>query len=245
MSGQGGARAASDADDARVDVAALARMLGHDFGDASLARTAMLHASWSAEHPGVASNERLEFLGDAVLGWVVADVMYRRHPDVEEGRLTDLRKNVVNAAALAEVAGALGLGAHVLLGRGESAAGGARKPSILANALEALFGAVYLDGGAAAAHACILRVLARPIDDAAATLARLDPKTQLQELAARLGLGAPEYRVEERGPDHAKEFRAVAVVGGEPRGTGTGRSKKAAEQEAARVACAALEGRGG
>lgn len=225
-----------------VDVAALARMVGHEFRDASLARAAMRHASWSAEHPGATSNERLEYLGDAVLGWVVADVMYRRHPDVEEGRLTDLRKNVVNAAALADVAASLGLGDHVLLGRGESAAGGARKPSILANALEALFGAVYLDGGAAAAHACIVRVLARPIDDAVATLARLDPKTQLQELAARLGHDAPEYRVDERGPDHEKEFRAVVTVGGEARGTGTGRSKKAAEQEAARLACAALGG---
>jgi ribonuclease-3 len=225
-----------------VDVAALGEMLGHAFGDASLARTAMQHASWCAEHAGAESNERLEFLGDAVLGWVVADEMYRRHPTLEEGRLSDLRKSVVNAAALAAPAERLGLGAHVRLGRGERAAGGARTPSILANALEALFGAVYLDGGAAAAHACVTRVLAGPIGESLSALASLDPKTRLQELAARRGHGAPEYELKEQGPDHAKEFRALVRVGGEVRGTGTGRSKKAAEQEAARRACEALGG---
>jgi ribonuclease-3 len=200
----------------------------------------MAHRSWCAEVPGESSNERLEFLGDAVLGWVVADLAYRRHSDLPEGKLTDLRKSVVNATALAEVAVSIDLGACLLLGKGEDAAGGRLKPSILSDALEAVLGAVYVDGGAAAAYAFIERLLGQRINIAADQLGTLDHKTLLQELAARLHETAPVYVIREEGPDHQKRFYASVVVAGEVLGHGEGRSKKLAEQAAAAEACAAL-----
>jgi ribonuclease-3 len=159
--------------------------------------------------------------------------MFRRHPDFHEGLLTDLRKSVVNAATLAEVARGLGIGPFIRLGRGESRARGGEKVSILANAFEAILGAVYLDGGAAVAKELILRLLRDVIDGAVPGLATLDPKTQLQELVAARGLGAPQYVVRDEGPDHEKTFFADVVVDGRTRGEGVGRTKKAAEQEAA------------
>lgn len=210
-----------------------AELVGHRFADLALLKLALTHSSYSAEETGEPSNERLEFLGDAVLGWVLADEMFRRHPDFHEGLLTDLRKSVVNAATLAEVARGLGIGPFIRLGRGESRARGGEKVSILANAFEAILGAVYLDGGAAVAKELILRLLRDVIDGAVPGLATLDPKTQLQELVAARGLGAPQYVVRDEGPDHEKTFFADVVVDGRTRGEGVGRTKKAAEQEAA------------
>ena len=201
----------------------------------------MAHRSWCAETPGEESNERLEFLGDAVLGWVIADVAFRRFDTLAEGILTDLRKSVVNALALAEVAQAMGLGPYILLGRGEASARGAEKPSILSDAFEAVLGAVYLDGGTDAAYALVERWVAPRMSSSLNRLDQLDHKTQLQELAARSGAEPPEYQVTSSGPDHAKTFHADVVVSNEVRGRGVGRSKKAAEQAAAAVACDTFE----
>jgi ribonuclease III len=200
----------------------------------------MAHRSFVAETAGSMSNERLEFLGDAVLGWVVADIAFRRFSDLPEGALTDLRKSVVNAGALAEVAVELGIGEYLMLGKGEDAAGGRHKPSILSDAFEAVLGAVYVDGGATAAYEVVERLIGPRLARAVATLDRLDHKSALQELTARLGLGAPEYAVRSEGPDHAKRFFARALVDGRVVGEGSGRSKKAAEQLAATDAWAAL-----
>jgi ribonuclease-3 len=220
-------------------LAALAERIGHTFTDESLLERALAHRSWCAETPGTVSNERLEFLGDAVLGWAIADIVYHRY-DVAEGQLTDLRKSVVNAIALAEVAHELDLGPHILLGRGEAAAGGAGKPSILSDAFEAVLGAVYLDGGADAAFAMVERFLVPRMPETADSLDQFDQKTQLQELSARAGRGVPAYEVTSRGPDHAKSFHARVLIDGEVVGEGDGRSKKAAEQAAATQACRAF-----
>jgi ribonuclease III len=214
--------------------------IGYRFSDPTLLRRAMAHRSWVAETSGELSNERLEFLGDAVLGWVVADLVYQRFADLPEGALTDLRKSVVNAGALAELAGDLGLGDHLLLGKGEDAAGGRSKPSILSDAFEAVLGAVYIDGGSAAAYEFVERLVGPRLVLAAGSLDRLDHKSGLQELAARLGFGPPDYRVEWEGPDHARRFSASVLVDGRVVGQGTGGSKKVAEQAAAAAAWAAL-----
>jgi ribonuclease-3 len=221
-------------------LAELADRLGHRFADMTLLRRAMAHRSWCAETPGEESNERLEFLGDAVLGWLVTDVAYRRYADLAEGKLTDLRKSVVNASALAEVARSVGIGPHLLLGRGERAAGGADKDSILCDAFEAALGAVYLDGGADAAMRLVERWITPRLEVTVGQLDRLDRKTQLQELAVRLLQGVPEYDVRSEGPDHAKRFFATVSIAGTPYGGGTGTSKKSAEQAAATMAIDAL-----
>ncbi len=230
-----GSARASSADPA---LGALAERVGHRFTDPALLQRALAHRSWCAETPGAASNERLEFLGDAVLGWAIADIVYHRYADLPEGHLTDLRKSVVNALALAEVAEEIGLGPHILLGRGEAAAGGSQKPSILSDAFEAVLGAVYLDGGADAAFAMVERLVGPRMPPTIEGLDQLDQKTLLQELAARSGRGVPEYSVTSTGPDHAKTFRATVSIDGTVRGEGEGRSKKAAEQVAAAHACA-------
>lgn len=226
------------------DLTGLAERIGHRFADPSLLRRAMAHRSWCAEVDGELSNERLEFLGDAVLGWVVADLAYRRHGELPEGKLTDLRKSVVNATALAEVAQSLDIGDCLLLGRGEDAAGGRAKPSILSDALEAVLGAVYVDGGVGAAYGLIERIIGPRLDAAAAQLDRLDHKTLLQELAARSLFAAPVYTSHGEGPDHDKRFRATVHVAGRLLGRGEGRSKKTAEQAAAAEACATLAAHG-
>ncbi len=218
----------------------LAESIGYSFADEGLLRRALAHRSWCSENDGVESNERLEFLGDAVLGWVVADIVFQRFNELPEGQLTDLRKSVVNASALADVAREIDLGRHVLLGRGEAAAAGADKDSILSDAFEAVLGAVYLDGGASAAHGMVVRLIAPRIPEVIGDLSELDNKTRLQELSARGGVGPPVYTVSSTGPDHAKLFRAVALVDGEVLGEGEGRSKKAAEQVAATEACAVM-----
>ncbi len=176
-----------------------------------------------------------------MLGWVVADVAYTAHADFTEGRLTDLRKAVVNASALAEVAVELGLGRFLLLGKGEGAAGGRAKPSILSDALEAVIGAVYIDGGPTEAFDLVVRLLGERITGDGARDGMADYKTLLQELAARCQHPAPGYSIEEWGPDHAKTFRATVRIDGRDLGIGEGRSKKQAEQVAARLAFAALQ----
>lgn len=205
---------------------------------------ALTHRSYAYEHGGLPTNERLEFLGDAVLGLTITDELYHRHPDRSEGDLAKLRASVVNTLALAEVARKLtegGLGSHLLLGRGEANTGGADKSSILADGMESLLGAIYIEHGITVAREVILRLFG-PLLDAAPTLgAGLDWKTSLQELTAARGLGAPSYLVTSTGPDHDKEFTAVVVVMETEYGSGVGRSKKEAEQKAAAATWKALE----
>ena len=219
---------------------ALEQRLGYQFARPALLRRALSHRSWVAESGEEHSNERLEFLGDAVLGWVIADLAYRRYADLAEGALTDLRKSVVNARALSELSERLGLGEHLLLGRGEDAAGGRTKVSILSDAMEAVLGAVYLDGGSDAAFGMVERLFVPMLDDAVETLGTLDYKSALQERLAQTGRVGPVYRVSSTGPDHDKRFFASVLIGDELLGEGEGSSKKAAEQEAASVAFASL-----
>jgi ribonuclease-3 len=190
--------------------------------------------------PGSEPNERLEFLGDAVLGLVVTDHVYRAYPDLPEGELAKVRASVVSAAALAEVAVELGLGEALALGKGEDASGGREKPSILADATEAVIGAVYLDGGWAAAQRFVLDLLGDRITDAAAGPGGQDYKTRLQELSARTYESVPYYEVVDEGPDHAKRFFAAVRVGDRRFAGGEGRSKKQAEQSVAKLAWEAL-----
>ncbi|NNE11256.1 MAG: ribonuclease III [Ilumatobacter sp.] len=225
-------------------LAALEERLGHSFTDPVLLRRALSHRSWVAESGDDHSNERLEFLGDAVLGWVIADLSFRRWADEAEGILTDLRKSVVNARALAEVATGLGIGEHLLLGRGEDAAGGRTKTSILSDALEAVLGAVYLDGGAEAAFDLVERLFVPKLEAALDSLHTLDYKSALQERLARAGRVSPDYKVRSTGPDHDKRFFARVLVSKEQLGEGEGSSKKEAEQAAARVAVERLDREG-
>ena len=218
----------------------LSNKIGYKFVNESLLATAMRHSSWTSENVGFESNERLEFLGDSVIGFVIADIMFRRYPEFNEGKLTDLRKIVVNMTALSRVATQLGLGEFVLLGRGEAAGGGHAKSSILANALEAVFGAVYLDSNASRVYEVVQVLLVDLIDEALGALKQLDAKSQLQELAARSSLAVPEYRVTDEGPDHAKMFFAAVYIGNDWVGAGSGRSKKVAEEEAAQQAITTL-----
>jgi ribonuclease-3 len=220
----------------------LRRALGVEMG-ADLLGLALTHRSWAYEHGGQPTNERLEFLGDSVLGLVVTDELYRSQPNLPEGQLAKLRASVVNMTSLARVARGLGdggIGPHLLLGRGEEATGGRDKDSILADALEALIGAFHLGLGLDAAAALVHRLFDPLLVEAATRGAGLDWKTSLQELGAARGLGAPSYVIEDDGPDHAKTFTAAVVLGGQIHGTGTGRTKKAAEQEAAEAAWRAL-----
>ena len=221
------------------DLSQLSARLGYAFTNISLLETAMHHRSWNAENEGGESNERLEFLGDAVLGWVVADIVYSQHSDLPEGKLTDLRKSVVNANALAEVAVDLGIGEYLMLGKGEDTAGGREKTSILSDALEAVIGAVYIDAGPQATHDVVSALMGKRIVDAVGGLDRLDAKTRLQELASKLEAHV-HYKVEDEGPDHEKMFFATVFVGDRELGYGEGKSKKAAEQIAAEIACDVL-----
>ena len=222
---------------------ALLDALGVDLPD-ELLSLALTHRSYAYEHGGLPTNERLEFLGDAVLGLTVTDELYHRHPDRSEGDLAKLRSSVVNTQALADVARRLtddGLGAHLLLGRGEVNTGGADKSSILADGMESLLGAVYLHHGMEAARQVILRLFGPLLDTAPTLGAGLDWKTSLQELTAARGLGAPSYVVSSTGPDHDKVFSAVVIVMDTEYGSGIGRSKKEAEQQAAAAAWNALD----
>jgi ribonuclease-3 len=222
-----------------TDVTSLLEIL-HAEIDPGLLRLALMHRSHAYENGGLPTNERLEFLGDSVLGIVVTESLYRRYPDWSEGQLAKLRAAVVNASALADVARTLGLGQYLYLGRGEETTGGRDKSSILADTMEAVFGAVFLTSGIDSAGDVIHRLFDPLIDSAAVLGAGLDWKTSLQEVAAAAGLGLPEYRVTDVGPDHAKEFSARVVVGEEVLGEGHGRSKKVAEQQAAAAAYARI-----
>ena len=211
-------------------------VLGFKFRAPELIERALAHRSYCAEHPDTLSNERLEFLGDAVLGLIVTDYMVAEYPDMPEGELAKLRASVVNSEVLAEVAREAQLGGLLLLGKGEEATGGRDKPSILADAVEAVIAAVYLDGGWDAAHDLVLDLLEDRIRAEATGPGGQDYKTRLQELAARRFDQLPRYQVRAEGPDHSKRFFAAVRLDGEIRGEGEGRSKKQAEQAAARAA---------
>ncbi len=211
----------------------LDRALDVHFRDPHIAGVALTHRSFAFENGLDETNERLEFLGDAVLGVVVTDLAFRRFPELPEGDLAKLRAATVSMPTLADVARQLGLGDLVKLGKGEEQSGGRDKASILADCLEAVLGAVYIDQGADAASALIRRLFEPRIEGYVRGEGARDYKTSLQELASQ-GFGAlPIYRIHERGPDHEKQFTAVVVLDGREWGTGEGRSKKEAEQQAA------------
>jgi ribonuclease III len=204
-----------------------------------LLRLALTHRSYAYENGGLPTNERLEFLGDSVLSIIVTERLYRDHPELPEGQLAKLRASVVNMHALAGVAATLGqsgLGEHLYLGRGEELTGGRSKASILADATEALIGAVYLEHGLETARQLVHRLFDALLQGAPLLGAGLDWKTSLQELTASADLGVPEYRITEEGPDHLKTFTATAIVAGRELGSGDGRTKKEAEQKAAELA---------
>ena len=214
----------------------LDRVLGVRFRDGSLRTLALTHRSHAFEYELPANNERLEFLGDAVLGVVVTDMAFREFPEMPEGELAKLRAAIVNMGALADVARDLGIGRYVLLGKGEEMSGGRDKSSILADALEALLGAVYLDRGLDAARKLIHRVFRPRMIAYVRGEGERDYKTILQEMASAEVHAVPEYRIRERGPDHEKEFTATVFLAGDEWGSGIGRSKKEAEQQAAHEA---------
>jgi ribonuclease III len=220
----------------------LEELLGRPFDDRTMLARALAHRSFCAENPTFESNERLEFLGDAVLGLVVTDYIYRAFPHLPEGELAKVRASVVNAGVLAELATEIELGSFVLLGKGEGLSGGREKPSILADAMEAVLAATYLDGGWDAAYKLVMSLLGERIAAAAEGPGGQDYKTRLQELAARRFDQMPRYEVRDEGPDHAKRFFANVMLQGTARGKGEGRSKKQAEQAAARMAWADLSG---
>ena len=187
------------------------------------------------------TNERLEFLGDSVLGLIITEALYERFPDLDESRLSPLRSGVVNMRALASIARTLNLGAALYIGKGEEVTGGRDKNSILADAFEALVGAIYLELGFERSKTIILQLMSDAIEEAITRGSGLDGKTALQEIVAAKGWSPPEYRVAESGPDHDKSFNAIAVVGGQHIAEGVGKSKREAEQSAARAALEILQ----
>jgi ribonuclease-3 len=229
----------------RPPVAHLEAAFGIGF-DVDLLERALTHRSYAYENGGLPTNERLEFLGDSVLGVVITTALFNNHPDLPEGQLAKLRASVVNMRALADVARRLGpggLGPYLLLGKGEETTGGRDKNSILADTLEALLGALYLQYGLDSTAVVIHRLFDPLMEESAGRGAALDWKTSLQELTATLSLGVPEYRIDEAGPDHAKTFTAWVVVAGKRYGGADGRSKKEAEQRAAETAWRELSDR--
>ncbi|MFC9470619.1 ribonuclease III [Nocardia sp. NPDC055002] len=225
-----------------ADHASLLTALGVDVRP-ELLRLALTHRSYAYENGGLPTNERLEFLGDSVLGLSITERLYTEHPEKSEGELAKLRASVVNMHALAEVARGLGdggLGQYLLLGKGEELTGGRDKPSILADGMESLLGAVHLEHGIETARGVVLRLFADLLERGPRMGAGLDWKTSLQELTAERGLGVPAYEITSTGPDHNKEFTATTVIAGHPYGSGIGRSKKEAEQKAAGTAYKAL-----
>ena len=213
----------------------LLEQLGVDI-DAELLELAFTHRSFAYEAGLTATNERLEFLGDSVLGMIVTEELYRKYPDLDESRLSPLRSGIVNMRALAEIARSLSLGKYIRLGKGEEVTNGRDKNSLLADAFEALIGALYISEGFAKTSDCLLRLIGPTLTNAMAMGAGLDGKTALQELVASQGKATLEYQVTMSGPDHDKNFEATALVAGEPIAIGTGKSKREAEQAAARAA---------
>ncbi|MFZ3415583.1 ribonuclease III [Arthrobacter sp. 3Tela_A] len=210
----------------------LLKRLGVDI-DAETLRLALTHRSYAYEHGGIPTNERLEFLGDSILGFSVTDALYRDNPDLSEGELAKRRSAVVSTKALASVARQLRLGDFILLGQGEKLTNGKDKSSILADTTEAIIGAVYLCHGIETARSMVMRLIGPLLHDADTLGAGTDWKTSIQEIAAARKMGDIEYRVTGSGPDHSRSFVAVLHIGGRAFGTGNGRSKKDAEQEAA------------
>lgn len=226
-----------------VDRTPLLEALGVDLPD-ELLTMALTHRSYSFENGGLPTNERLEFLGDAVLGLLVADILIRRHPDSPEGELAKLRNSIVNTQALATVGRSLadaGLGSFLLLGRGEIVTGGADKASILADGVEALLGAVYMQHGFDASREVVLRLFGDLLDTAPSLGAALEWKSSLQELTVARGLGVPKYVVTFDGPDHDRVFTAIVLIDGVEYGSGVGSTKKEAEIKAAAQAWTLLD----
>lgn len=213
-------------------------VLGVDFRDKELLRRALTHRSYAHEacFPPDATYERLEFLGDAVLDVVVSDHLYRKHPELNEGDLTRIRSNLVNMSSLADAAREFGIGDYVLLSREERADGGGRKASIIADALEAIIGAVYLDQGLDEAGNLCLRLFERRLEEAVRGTLDYDFKSRLQETVVKERGTLPRYRLREEGPDHRKTFHAAVYIADVKMGEGSGNSKKEAEQAAAREA---------
>lgn len=218
---------------------AFAANLGLDI-DPALFERALTHRSYAYEHGGLPNNERLEFLGDSILGQAVTVMLFRRFPELAEGDLAKRRASLVSTVALAEVAGNIGLGPHVLLGRGETQTGGGEKVSILADTVEAIIGAVYIASGGEKATQFVLRVIEPLMADPDRFGAAMDPKTALQELAAERGKPQAVYTVTSSGPDHNRNFHALVEVMGLVSACGDGTSKKHAEMAAAREACAVV-----
>lgn len=205
--------------------------------DPALLQLALTHRSFAYENGGIPHNERLEFLGDSILGQAVTVMLYTENPALDEGELAKRRASLVSSVALAEVARSIDLGRHIRLGRGEELTGGHDKSSILADTVEAVIGATFLSAGADAATALVLRLIASLLTDPERFGASMDPKTSLQELAARLARGVPRYTVTDSGPDHSKRFHAAVALGDEePIASGEGSSKKHAEMAAALTA---------
>jgi ribonuclease-3 len=211
--------------------------------DDELLGLSLSHRSFVAENPGTESNERLEFLGDSVLGIVVTDYLYHLSPGLGEGALAKVRAAVVSTESLAKVADRIGVGAALRLGRGEATSGGRGKASLLADAFEAVIGAAYLSGGMESARALVMDTLGGRITEAAAEPGLDDHKTRLQELAVQFSSDLPRYHVADSGPDHDKHFVAEVFIGNESLGIGEGRSKKQAEQGAAAAAAVIIRAR--
>jgi ribonuclease-3 len=237
----GGDRAGGPSDDDLALAERLSAAIEVAFEDVDLAVVSLTHRSYAFERGLTVTNERLEFLGDAVLGVVVTDLAFRAFPTLPEGELAKLRAATVNMTSLADVAAERGLGDLVLLGKGEELSGGRRKASILADAMEAVLGAVYLDRGLDVASELIVRLFRPRMEAYSRGEGERDYKTVLQELSAQEVGSVPDYRVAARGPDHQKEFTATVYLAGEPWGHGTGRSKKEAEQQAAHEAYARIQ----
>ena len=218
------------------DLKSLAQCMAVSFNNLEILSAALIHRSYCAENPEIESNERLEFLGDAVLGMIVTDYIYAKFPLLPEGSLSEVRAGVVNAKSLAELAEELNLGRFLALGKGEDQAGGRQRPSILADTMEAVIAAVYLDAGWEQANDFVLGLLAKRIEIAAELPGSDDFKTRLQELVAARGLGRPRYEVQDSGPDHDKLFFAKVFIDDGEMGEGEDRTKKGAEQIAAREA---------
>jgi len=208
-----------------------------------LLQLALTHRSFSYENGGTPTNERLEFLGDSVLGLLITEALFQRYPDLDESKLSPLRSSVVNTKALATIARELELGQYLRIGKGEEATGGRDKNSLLADSLEALVGAIYMEHGYGATAKVVLRWCEAALTAATAEGANLDSKTALQELASARGLSTPEYEITESGPDHDKSFTAVAILSDEKFSEGRGKSKREAEQIAAKLAYDAISAR--
>jgi ribonuclease-3 len=226
--------------DGEVDRAELNSVLQLEI-EPELLTLALTHRSYAYENGGIGHNERLEFLGDSILGQAVTVMLYLENPDVDEGELAKRRASLVSSAALAEIAVNIQLGRYLLLGRGEELTGGREKQSILADCVEAIIGAAYLSVGPDAATALVLRLIAPLMADPDRFGASMDPKTSLQELSTRLGKGLPHYTVTDSGPDHSKRFAAEVAIAGETIASGDGTSKKQAEMAAALAAWAILQ----